>query len=178
MDCPGRLGRQIGRVRCVPPAGSILAVVLGAALSAVGATPPPAGGPAAAAPDAKYTHVTVAPAKTSIYIGSVSLTVPPLIRRDGTYAAEYRAKVFPFFFFNERGSLSIDFPDADLHRLLGGETVQFKGRAVNSSGEKRRIEGRAVPDGPGSDRGRIKIRVWAGKVELIFNTVYQFSPSG
>ncbi len=155
-----------------------MAAVLSVTLSAVGATSPSPGEPAAAAPDTKYARVAVAPAKTSIYIGSVSLTVPPLTRRDGAYAAEYRAKVFPFFFFNEHGALSIDFPDDDLRRLLGGETVQFKGRAVNSAGEKRRIEGRAVPDGPGANRGRIKIRVWAGKVELIFNSVYQFSPAG
>jgi hypothetical protein len=171
MDCPGGSGRQIDRVRVASRFALALAVLLPAARSAAAEAPP-------SSPAARYAQVTVAPAKTSIYIGSVSLTVPPLTRSDGAYAAEYRAKVFPFFFFSEHGRLSIDFPDEDLHRLLRGETVQFKGRALNSSGEKRRIEGRAVPDAPGVDHGKIKIRVWAGKIELIFNSAYQFSRPG
>ena len=179
MVCPGVRGFQIGRVFRVSGPTFFLAALLPAACAAAAETPPsPEAASATAPPDAQYARVTVAPCKTSIYIGTVSLAVPPLARRDGTYASEYRARVFPFFFFSEHGSLAIDLPDEDLHRLLHGEIVQFKGHAVSSAGEGRRIEGRAVPDGPGADHGRIKIRVWAGKVELIFNSVYRFSRTG
>ena len=123
----------------------------------------------------RYTQVTVEPTKTSIYIGSVSLTMPPFARHEGSYTTSYRAKVFPFFFYGERGGISVEFSDADLRRLREGETVYFKGLANNTGGADRRIEGRAVPDQPGADHGKIKVRVWVGKIELIFNSVYRFT---
>src|SRR5258707_8746018 len=78
-----------------------------------------------AAPPGPYETVTVEPAKTSIYLGSVSLVMPPFARAGGTYATTYTAKVFPLFFYNEKGQLWIDFSDADLQLLARGETVNF-----------------------------------------------------
>lgn len=101
--------------------------------------------------------------------------MPPFVRQGGVYRSTYRAKVFPFFFFNEHGDIAIDFPDDSLRRLRRGETVHFKGHAANSDGHGRRIEGRAVPDAANADHGRIKVRVWVGRVELIFNTTYRFT---
>lgn len=115
----------------------------------------------------------VQPARTSIYIGSVTLMTRPFTRHDGVFTAEYQARVFPFFFFDEHGSISIDCSDALLHRLRQGKTVQFKGHAVTSDGYRRRIEGRAIPDAVDPDRGKIKVRVWVDRVELIFNTTYR-----
>ena len=126
----------------------------------------------------RYAQVTVEPTKTSIYIGSVSLTMPPFARRAGVYSTDYSAKVFPFFFYNERGHLSIEFSDDNLRQLLRGETVEFKGHARNSYGAERRIEGRAIPDAAGAGRGKIKVRVGVGRIELIFNTVYGFTGGG
>jgi hypothetical protein len=123
----------------------------------------------------RYSQVMIDPTKTSIYIGSVSLTMPPFVRRDGMYTADYSAKVFPFFFYNEHGRLSIGFSDENLRQLLAGETVYFTGHANNSSGKARRVEGQAIPDGAGASHGRIKVRVWVGKIQLIFNTVYRFT---
>lgn len=124
---------------------------------------------------ARFDTVEIEPTKTSIYVGSVSLTMPPFVRQDDVYRSSYQAKVFPFFIFNEHGSISIDFPDDSLRRLRQGEVVYFKGHATNSRGDGRRIEGRAVPDAPDADHGRIKVRVWVGRVELIFNTTYRFT---
>jgi hypothetical protein len=135
----------------------------------------PAPSDAAAPPGSHFAQVTVEPTKTSIYVGSVSLTMPPFSRLGGAYTAGYRAKVFPFFFYSERGDISVEFPDESLHRLMAGETVYFRGHANNSRGVERRIEGRAIPDKPGADHGKIKVRVWVGKIELIFNTVYRFT---
>lgn len=123
----------------------------------------------------RYTQVTVDPTKTSIYIGSVSLTMPPFQRRNGLYTTDYAAKAFPFFFYSERGQIAIEFSDENLRQLQRGETAYFKGHASNSAGAERRIEGRAVPDTGGADHGKIKVRVWVGKVELIFNSVYRFT---
>ncbi len=133
-----------------------------------GATPSPSTRPAV---------VDIEDTWTSIYIGRVSLTMQPFVREGDTYTSQYHAKVFPFFFYNERGSISIDFPADSLHRLQQGNVVHFTGHATNRNGDGRRIAGRAVPDGTGSDHGRIKVRVWVGKIELIFNTTYRFAAS-
>jgi hypothetical protein len=120
-----------------------------------------------------YERVDIAPTKTSIYIGTVSMTLPTLTRASGTYSAPYVAKVFPYFFYNERGQLSIEVSDEMLRQLERGETVEFKGRAVNSENEERRVEGKATPVDAKS--GKLKVRVFVSKrIELIFNTTYRF----
>jgi len=82
--------------------------------------------------------------------------------------------VFPYFFYNERGTLSIDFTDEQLTRLDRGERVDFQGQARSESGELRRIEGHATPTDATS--GKIKVRVFVTeKIELIFNTTYRFT---
>lgn len=120
-----------------------------------------------------YDRVTVAPTRTSIYIGRVSLEMPPFERANGHYASTYVAKVFPYFFYNESGRLSVDIPDAALRRLERGEVIEFQGRAVTTDGDERQITGRAIPDNASS--GKIKVRVaLPGGIQLIFNSTYTF----
>ena len=40
--------------------------------------------------------------------------------------SSYAARVFPYFFYNERGTLSIEFTDEQLTRLDRGERVDFQ----------------------------------------------------
>ena len=131
---------------------------------------------AAEAPLSNFDRVTIAPTRTSIYIGTVAMTMPTFVRQSGTYESSYAAKVFPYFFSNERGTLAIALPDESLRKLERGEPVEFSGRAVNTAGEERRIEGKATPDeSAGGLKGKIKVRVFVSKrIELIFNTSYQF----
>lgn len=120
-----------------------------------------------------YQRVTVATAKTSIYIGNVKLKMPPFVREGDTYFSTYAAKVFPFFFYNESGRIGITFTDDDLLRLAAGERVYFTGEGFDTKEEPRRVEGHADPTNEKS--GKIKVRVWVSKnIELIFNTTYQF----
>jgi hypothetical protein len=129
---------------------------------------------AADVPLAGYARVEVAPTKTSIYLGSVSMTMPAFVRSAGAYESDYAAKVFPFFFYNETGRLRVEMSDAELRQLAAGEPVEFKGRAVRSDGAERRVEGKATPTDGVS--GRLKVRVFYSKrIELIFNTTYRFS---
>jgi hypothetical protein len=130
-------------------------------------------GGASPAPVGETATVAVAPARTSIYLGTVSLAMPPFRREGETYHSTYVIRVFPFFFYNERGALSIDVPAPDRTRLLAGETVTFSGRAANADGAPRRIEGSATPTGPRS--GKLKVRVFVTRrIELVFNTTYTF----
>ncbi len=122
---------------------------------------------------APFARVEIATAKTSIYVGTVSLIVQPLRRRGPVYLARYQARVFPFFFYDEEGSLQITVSDPALRRLTSGHPIEFSGQAVRDDGAIRRVEGRAVP----TDRrsGRIKVRVFLSRhIALTFHSSYRF----
>src|SRR5688572_10872849 len=55
---------------------------------------------AAENPIERFGRVEIAPTKTSIYVGSVSMMMPTFIRRANSFESTYVAKVFPFFFSN------------------------------------------------------------------------------
>jgi hypothetical protein len=175
MDCPAESVPHSGRVLRRAVHALAFVAIISAGMAADEDPAPGPRPPAGAPPGGRHAQVTIEPAKTSIYIGSVSLTMPPFTRRAGVYSADYSAKVFPFFFYNERGHISIGFSDENLRQLLRGETVYFTGHANNLAGTERRIEGRAIPDGTNAGHGKIKVRVWIGKIQLIFNTVYRFT---
>lgn len=121
-----------------------------------------------------YDKVIAEESSTSIYVGNVTLMMSPFSRDGGSYLASYKAKVFPYFFMSEHGSIRIDLSDDDLARVARGETVEFKGRAETSGKEERLITGRAAPTD--ATQGRIKVRVFVTKkIQLIFNTTYRFS---
>ena len=123
----------------------------------------------------RYDRVEIAPAKTSIYVGSVAMTLTPFARKNGVYHSNYTAKVFPYFFWGEDGWIAIEMTDDALRQLAKGETVQFKGHGMNNDGEERHIEGRAVP--ADANTGKIKVRVFVSKrIQLIFNTTYRIGP--
>lgn len=130
------------------------------------------------APDApvptEYARVEVEPAKTSIYIGSVSLRMPIMERAGGSYRTTYVAKVRPYFFYSEHGELEIDFDAEQIARLRAGERVTFTGRARNNHDHPREITGHADPIDATSGRIKVRVRV-SRKIELIFNTDYRFT---
>jgi hypothetical protein len=128
---------------------------------------------AAEAPIERYATVEIDRAKTSIYVGSVTMTMPPFARKDGVFHSTYTAKVFPYFFYNDKGKIEIEVSDEDLRKLERGETIQFTGRGLSDKGETYHVEGRAVP--ANSTSGKIKVKVQVSKkIELIFNTTYRF----
>ena len=121
----------------------------------------------------RYATVKVEPSKTSIYIGSVTLTPAGLVRKGMTYSGTYTAKVVPLFFYGEKGTITLDVSEDQLHKLERGEPVDFTGRAQSDDGEFRRVEGRATPSDAAA--GKIKVRIFVSKrIELIFNTTYRF----
>lgn len=111
---------------------------------------------------------------TSIYIGKVTLSLGQLTRRDGVYSAEYKARVFPYFFLSEHGTFRIAISDEALARVAKGETIDFIGQAENGGREPRKVTGCAFPDAEG--HGRIKVRIFVTeKIQLVFNTTYKFA---
>ncbi len=104
------------------------------------------------------------------------MTFPEFVRKNGTYWSTYSARVFPYFFYNEDGHLSIDVSDDQLRQLARGETIEFKGHGLSSDSEERPIEGKVTPTDATS--GKIKVRVYVSKhIQLIFNTTYRLKPA-
>lgn len=128
----------------------------------------------AADPDlARYERVDIAPTKTSVYVGTVTMTMPPFVRRGGAYESTYTAKVFPFFFLGEKGRLTVNVSDDDLRRVARGESIDFEGHGVSDGGARRRLTGRATPTDANS--GKITVRVFvSSRIQLIFHTTYRF----
>jgi len=125
---------------------------------------------------APYSRAEIEPARTSIVVGSVLLSVTPLDRHGGIYESRYSAKVFPFIFLNEAGKFRIDMPDSSLRSLAAGRPIGFTGVALRDDGVTRAVDGRAVPMGPSS--GMIKVRVFlSSRVILVFDTTYRLAGS-
>ena len=123
----------------------------------------------------RFSVVRVEPTKTSIYIGSVSMTMSPFLRKSDVFISNYQARVFPYFFYNENGRLSITIPDSGLQQLSHGQAITFTGKGINDDGQARMVDGKATPSGPND--GAIKVRVYVSrKIALVFNTTYHLEP--
>ena len=80
--------------------------------------------------------------------------------------------MFPYF-YTEKGRIWITVPDDALHRVANGEAIDFTGRAVNDSGDERKVAGRAVPTG--RSLGSIQVRVFVTRrISIDCNTTYEF----
>jgi len=141
-----------------------LLLILGAGVALRADTTRPAG---------DWNSVTVARIKTSIYVGSVTLTTGEF-RRDGDkFSSTYEAKVWPWFFWSESGRITITLPFADLEKLARGERVEFTGEAFSHKSKPRLITGRVErTDGAA---GKIKVRIGVDDTALIFNSTYRFN---
>jgi len=119
-----------------------------------------------------WDHITVAPMKTSIYVGSVTLSTGVFVRDGSTLTTTYEAKVFPWFFWGETGRITINLTDANLASLAKGESTEFVGEAANHKNKPRTVTGRAQPTD--AFTGKIKVRIGADGYVLIFNSTYKF----
>jgi hypothetical protein len=158
--CPRAPAPQI---RPVPRLSPLFALSLAAATSTLGAGDD----------FAKFNQVVIKPGTAYIYIATVTMTIPAFTRHDGVYSSTYAARVFPIF-YTERGRIWIDIPDEALRRIANGEPIDFTGRAINDSGDGRRIVGHAVPTG--ASGGRISVRVFVTKrISITYDTTYELA---
>jgi len=133
---------------------------------------------AAAAPT---DEAVVLPAKASVYLGTMTLALTPLIRTGTRFESTYTAQFFPLVFFGEQGRFWIEASDADLARVVKGEAVTFTGEAESTDHEKHRVTGRITPKDAAS--GTIHVRVFVTSTAAIpFDSSYRFTgkpaPSG
>ena len=123
-----------------------------------------------------FAAVDAAPVKTSIYLGSVTLSAGRFLRQGETYLAPYTAKVFPYFFLSEDGQIQITVPDANLRGLARGAACEFQGTAIRSDGRRRPISGRVLP--LTASTGKLKVRLIVNRtLTLVFNSTYRLAGS-
>lgn len=127
-------------------------------------------------PDKRITSsLIIAPSSSKLAGGSAKLVVGLLTRAGSTYIGDYRIKVFPYFFKNESGRLSINISEMMLRRMVGGHTTDFTGRAVtNGTGETRRVNARAMPTA--KNKGALTFTVATENGPLVFHTSYRIAP--
>jgi hypothetical protein len=121
----------------------------------------------------EWDSVTVPAVKTSIYVGSVTLTTGVFQREGDQFHTTYEARVWPWFFWSESGRITITLPPAELERLARGERVEFTGEAFNHKNKPRHVTGYA--ERADAATGKIKVRIGVDDTELIFNSTYRFN---
>ena len=117
----------------------------------------------------------IAPSNSKLAGGTAKLVVGVLSRAGSAYVGEYRIKVFPYFFKNESGRLSINISEPMLRRMVGGHPTNFAGRAVTTgTGETRKVTARAIPKI--RNEGALTFTVATENGPLVFNTSYRIAP--
>ena len=116
-------------------------------------------------------QLRIDPSSTQVLVGEARLSVNPLTRGDDGLSGSYRVEVSPIPIGNEAGKLSIKLSDDDLRRLTGGETIDFTGQAVSTSGNRSEVRGTATPRGS-SGSGALRIHIASKKGKLVFRTSY------
>lgn len=125
-------------------------------------------------PAPAFDRVEVSAMKTSVYVGTVTLTTGAFVRAGEAFESTYEARVFPWFFWSEHGRIAMRVPAAELARLARGERIEFTGDARNHRDKPRRVTGHAEPADPAS--GRIKVRIHLDDLTLVFEGAYRFVP--
>jgi hypothetical protein len=113
--------------------------------------------------------------------GKATLMIGALQRTNGVYTGDYKLKVFPYFFKNEKGRLAIIVSDASLAEANHGKVVTITGTATNTgnngkSGKCRPITAIATP--VNRDHGTLKLWFTAGDRKMIFTPAYHFAGNG
>jgi hypothetical protein len=123
----------------------------------------------------RFNQVALKPATAYIYIATVTMTIQPFVRHNTVYSSTYSARVFPYF-YSEKGRIWIAVPDEALLRIANGESIDFTGRAINESGDERKVVGHATPTG--QSRGNIRVRVFVTRrIALNYDTTYELMGS-
>jgi hypothetical protein len=111
--------------------------------------------------------------------GNATLIIGQLQRTNGIYSGDYRIKVFPYFFKNEKGRLAIVVSDKLLTDINQGKAAAIIGTATTSGkgGKSRHIDATATPSD--INHGTIKLTfTTAGNRKMIFGPAYHFVGKG
>ncbi len=110
--------------------------------------------------------------------GKATLTIGALKRSDGVYSGDYKIRVSPYFWKNERGRLAIVVSDESIAKINQGKAATIIGTATTSGkgGMIRHIDATATP--ANINRGTLKVWFASGDRKMIFEPAYHFSEKG
>jgi hypothetical protein len=115
------------------------------------------------------------PSSMPVAAGKATLIIGTLQRADGVYSGDYKIKVFPYFYKNEKGKLAIVVSDESLAKMNQGKVAAIIGTATTSGkgGGSRHIDATATP--ADINRGTLKLWFMAGNRKMIFEPAYHFA---
>jgi hypothetical protein len=118
------------------------------------------------------------PSSMSVGGGKATLIIGPLRRKGGIYSGDYKVKVFPYVFENEKGRLAIVVSDESLAGINQGKVTVITGTATTSGkgGLSRHIDAVATPIDINS--GTLKLWFMAGNRKMIFEPAYHVAKEG
>jgi hypothetical protein len=118
------------------------------------------------------------PSFTPVAAGKATLTIGALQRADGVYSGDYKIRVSPYFWKNEKGRLAIVVSDETLAKINQGKAATIIGTATTSGkgGMSRHIDATATP--ANIDRGTLKLWFASGDRIMIFEPAYHLSEKG
>jgi hypothetical protein len=120
----------------------------------------------------------IGPSSMPVAAGKATLIIGALQRTDGIYAGDYKIKVSPYFFKNEKGRLAIVVSDESLAQITQGKVATVIGTATTNGrgGRSRHVEAMATP--ADLNHGTIKLWFIAGSRTMIFEPAYDFAEKG
>lgn len=150
----------------------VLLVLMVAGWSVVHAAPPSTNSVAASR------LLMIDPSSMPVGGGNATLVIGTLRRAGGVYSGDYKIKVFPYYWKNEKSRLAIIVSDASLVAVNAGKVAAITGTATTSGqdGRNRPIQATATP--ADSNRGKLKLWFTAGSRQMIFETAYHFAEEG
>jgi len=115
------------------------------------------------------------PSSMPVVAGKATLIIGALRGADGIYTGDYKLKVSPYFFKNEKGRLAILISDETLASAAAGKVVSIIGTATTNGkgGKSRHIDATATPID--LDRGKLKLWFTADGRKMIFEPTYHFA---
>ncbi|MEI7534193.1 MAG: hypothetical protein WCK57_07460 [Verrucomicrobiae bacterium] len=110
----------------------------------------------------------------SLPTAKATLIIGPLICSNHVYVGEFKVKVFPYFFKNQRGLLAINVPEEAQAAFNQGKPVTVSGTATSTKdGHVRQVQIMATPKD--SDHGTVSLWFNAANQKMIFNPAYYFT---
>jgi hypothetical protein len=132
---------------------------------------------------AQTTPTATNPASRTLILDNSSMSLPtakatlivgPLTCSNHVYVGEFKVKVFPYFFKNQRGLLAINVPEAAQAAFDQGKPVTVSGTATSTKdGHVREVQIMATPKD--SDHGTVNLWFTAANQKMIFNPAYHFT---
>ena len=118
------------------------------------------------------------PSSAPVAAGKATLTIGALQRADGVYSGDYKIRVSPYFWKNEKGTLAIIVSDESIAKINQGKVAAIIGTATTSGkgGLIRHIDATATP--ANINRGTLKVWFTSGDRIMIFEPAYHLSGKG